>query len=151
MKRVAGFLLLAAGLCGSATNAAAQSTARDQPTPPCGPNLAVKNVEKQSRCFELRIYTMREGSAIDVMHTRFRRHADAIFKRVGIAVIGYWQPVAKPDRLVYLLAFKDAAARDAAWAAFYADPEWAQARAEGAVSADVENIFMSATDYSPLK
>src|SRR5881396_2923962 len=33
------------------------------PTPPCGPNLSadIKNVAKDSRCFELRTYTVREG------------------------------------------------------------------------------------------
>src|SRR5947207_1213059 len=44
------------------------------PTPPCGPNLTIKNVAKDSRCFELRTYTVREGSSIDLLHSRFRDH-----------------------------------------------------------------------------
>ena len=39
-----------------------------------------------------------------------------------MTIIGYWQPLARPDTLMYILAYKDAAARDAAWAAFSADP-----------------------------
>lgn len=37
-------------------------------TPPCGPNLPaeIKNVAKDSRCFELRTYTVREGSSIEM-------------------------------------------------------------------------------------
>jgi hypothetical protein len=45
----------------------------------------------------------------------------------------------------------DGAARDAAWAAFQADPEWVKTRTEMQVNVQVENVFMSATDYSPMK
>jgi len=85
------------------------------PTPACGPNLpsGMKNVAKDSRCFELRTYTVREGSSIDLLHTRFRERTTALFKKHGMTIIGYWQPVAKPDTLIYLLAYKDGAARDA--------------------------------------
>jgi NIPSNAP len=122
-------------------------------TPPCGPNLqaSIKNVDPNSRCFELRTYTVRAGSSIDVLHSRFRDHTTALFRKHGMTVIGYWQPVAKPDTLVYMLAYKDAAARDASWAAFNVDPDWVKARTELQVGVQVDNLFMSATDYSPLK
>jgi hypothetical protein len=68
-----------------------------------------------------------------------------------MTVVGYWQPVAKPDTLIYILAYKDAAARDASWAAFNVDPEWVKTRTEMAVNVQVDNVFMSATDYSPMK
>jgi hypothetical protein len=68
-----------------------------------------------------------------------------------MSIIGYWQPVAKPNVLIYLLAYKDAAARDASWAAFNVDPDWVKARTDMNVAVQVENVFMSATDYSPLK
>jgi hypothetical protein len=99
----------------------------------------------------LRTYTVREGSSIDLLHSRFRDHTTALFKKHGMTVIGYWQPVAKPETLVYILAYKDAAARDASWAEFNADPEWVKTRTEMAVNVQVDNGFMSATDYSPLK
>jgi hypothetical protein len=121
-------------------------------TPPCGPNLSeIKNVTRDSRCFELRTYTVREGSSIDLLHTRFRERTTALFKKHGMTIVGYWQPVTKPDTLVYLLAYKDGAARDAAWAAFGADPDWVKTRTEMQVNVQVENLFMSATDYSPMK
>lgn len=44
-----------------------------------------------------------------------------------------------------------AAARDSAWAAFNADPEWVKTRTEMRVNVDVDNTFMVATDHSPLK
>ena len=123
------------------------------PTPACGPNLpaTVKNVARDSRCFELRTYTVREGSSIDLLHTRFRDRTTALFKKHGMSIIGYWQPVTKPDTLIYLLAYKDGAARDASWAAFGADPDWVKTRTEMQVNLQVDNVFMSATDYSPMK
>ena len=133
--------------------AAAQAGRGAAPTPPCGPNLPadVKNVTSDSRCFELRTYTVQAGSSIDLLHTRFRDRTTALFRKHGMTIIGYWQPVAKPNTLIYLLAYKDGAARDAAWAAFGKDPEWVKTRTEMQVGVQVENVFMSATDYSPMK
>lgn len=120
-------------------------------TPPCGPGLDSKNVARTSRCFELRIYTIAQGSSADVLHARFRERTIPLFRKHGMTVIGFWQPVARLDQLVYILAYRDAAARDSAWASFNTDPEWLRTRTEMQVSVDVENRFMVATDYSPLQ
>ena len=152
-------MLLAAGLIAvslpvtSVEGAQAGRGAPPAPTPPCGPNLpaTVKNVTKDSRCFELRTYTVQEGSSIDLLHSRFRDHTSALFRKHGMTIVGYWQPVAKPNTLIYLLAYKDGVARDAAWAAFGADPEWVKTRTAMQVNVQVDSVFMSATDYSPLK
>ena len=151
-------ILFVAGLVGIiSVTAAAQAPARGAapapvPTPACGPTLPMKNVAKDSRCFELRTYTVRAGGGnIDLLHARFRDHTNRIFKKHDMTIVGFWQPVAKPDQLIYILAYKDAAARDAAWAAFRADPEWVKVSAEMAVTLTVESVFMSATDYGPIK
>ena len=150
MAVVAGVALFTAGA--ATASAQAQRGAPPAPSPACGPNVPdLKNVAKDSRCFELRTYTVREGSSIDLLHTRFRERTTALFKKHGMTIIGYWQPVTKKDTLIYILAYKDAAARDAAWAAFQADPDWVKTRTEMQVNVQVENVFMSATDYSPLK
>ena len=121
-------------------------------TPTCGPNVPMKNVAADSRCFELRTYAVREGGgSIDVLHARFREHTNRLFKKHGMTIVGFWQNVAKPDQLIYILAYKDATARDASWAAFQADPEWVKVRADMAVTLTVDNVFMSATDYGPVK
>jgi hypothetical protein len=155
---LAGFLVLLIAAVGvafaiGAQNVPGQAARGAAPTPACGPNLPadIKNVAKDSRCFELRTYTVREGSSIDLLHSRFRDHTTALFKKHGMTVIGYWQPVTKRDTLIYILAYKDGAARDAAWAAFNADPEWVKTRTEMQVNVQVDNVFMSATDYSPMK
>ena len=123
------------------------------PSPPCGPGqpASSKSVDRQSRCFELRTYTVREGSSIELLHSRFRDHTSALFRKHGMTIVGYWQPVDKPNALIYILAYKDNVARDASWAAFNADPEWVKTRTDMAVNVQVESVFMGATDYSPLK
>src|SRR5262245_20251325 len=155
---IAALVALTASSGSGSVSALAQGAAAGggrgaQPTPPCGPNLppSIKNVDRLSRCFELRTYTVQEGSSIDLLHSRFRDHTNALFKNHGMTIIGFWQPVAKPNELVYLLAYKDGAARDAAWAAFNMDPEWVKTRTEMQVRVQVENVFMRATDYSPMK
>jgi NIPSNAP protein len=120
-------------------------------TPSCGPGLGIKNAAADSRCFELRTYTLAKGSSADVLHARFRERTIALFQKHGMTVIGFWQPVERLDQLVYILAYRDAATRDSEWAAFNSDPDWLKTRAEMQVSVDVENTFMVATDYSPLK
>jgi len=139
-----------------AAKQAPAAKAAPAPTPSsCGPNppATIKNVVKDSRCFELRTYVVRpQGPGdLNLLHARFREATDRLFKKHGFSIVGYWQPVSKPDTLIYLLAFKDAATRDADWAAFQADPEWIKARTDMNVGLDVTNEFMIATDYSPMK
>lgn len=121
------------------------------PTPPCGPNVEMKNISKDSRCFELRTYTAKDPSQFDTLHTRFRDHTNALFKKHGMTIVGFWQPVTKPDTLIYLLAYKDGAARDASWKAFQSDPDWDKVRKALAVGVAVDNVFMVSTDYGPMK
>lgn len=123
------------------------------PSPPCGPGLPTTSasVDKQSRCFELRTYTVREGSSIDLLHKRFRESTSALFRKHGMTIVGYWQSVSKPNTMIYLLSYKDNVARDASWAAFNVDPDWVKTRTDMVVSVQIESEFMTATDYSPLK
>ena len=151
MQKIINAVVFAA-LVTATAHAQAPAAAPAPPTPACGPNLPMKNVAKNSRCFEIRRYTVREGSGnIDVLHARFREHTNTLFKKHGMTIVGFWQPVASPNQLIYILAYKDAAARDAAWAAFQADPEWMKVRTEMAVNVQVESVFMVATDYGPIK
>src|SRR5207248_4889348 len=102
-----GMILALAGAVAAAQTAPSGPAGRGAapaPTPPCGPNLPadIKNVSKDSRCFELRTYTVQPGSSLDLLHSRFRDHTTALFKKHGMTIIGYWQPVAKPNTLIYL-------------------------------------------------
>ena len=130
--------------------AAAPTPASCGPTPPA----EVKHAAKGSRCFEMRTYTFNPAGgngSVQMLHDRFQKVVQIYFKKHNITVIGVWKPVAKLDTLVYILAFKDAAERDTKWGAFQADPEWLKLRAEMNVSQTVQDDFMVAAEYSPIK
>ncbi|MFP6656695.1 MAG: NIPSNAP family protein [Pirellulales bacterium] len=109
------------------------------------------------RFFELRTYTTHPGR-LDALHKRFRDHTNSIFKKHGMQLVAYWTPTdgaEAKNTLVYVLAYPDRAARDKAWAAFKADPQWkkafAESRADGPIVKKVESRFLAPTDYSPIK
>lgn len=134
----------------------AQSPARGTGEPPapaaCGPRPGAANVAEGARCFELRTYrvTGKVGD-LNLLHARFRQHSLRILRKHGMEIMGFWQQADRPDTLMYLVAYKDAAAREAAWVAFQADPEWAKVAKAMDVSLTVESTYMVATDYAPMK
>ena len=123
--------------------------------PPCGPGVTGKNIASDSRCFELRTYTVKgEGpGSIDLLHSRFRENTNRLFRKHGMTIVGFWQPLnpGMESTLIYLLAYKDAAARDAAWNAFRTDPEWTEVTKKMQVGTAVQSVFMNSTDYGPMK
>jgi hypothetical protein len=110
------------------------------------------------RVFELRTYIASPGK-LDALNARFRDHTVALFKKHGMEVVGFWEPVDKDagagEKLVYILAHSSRAAAEASWKAFRADPEWVKVKADsekdGVLPAKIESVFLAATDYSPLK
>ncbi len=138
--------------------------AQDAPAP-CGPagQLSAElsnNVAADSRCFELRMYTVdldRVGTGdfeggIDEMHQRFREQEIEIFENHGAEVIAAWQSLDEPNMLIWMLAYRDRAHRQEVWDAFAADPEWTALLAKYNVPIKRPSVFMmSATDYSALK
>jgi hypothetical protein len=110
------------------------------------------------RVFELRTYTASPGK-LDALNARFRNHTVALFKKHGMEVVGFWMPIDKEagagDKLVYILAHQSRPAAEASWNAFRADPEWVKVKTEseagGSLTTKIESVFLTATDYSPLK
>ncbi len=127
------------------------------PAPTASP-AAARSLAPDSRCFELRTYTAAPGK-LDALHARFREHTTTLFRKHGMTVVGYWVPKDKDkgaeNTLVYMLAYPDCAARDKAWEAFRADPEWVRVREasekDGKVVEKADSVLMNATDYSPIK
>lgn len=108
---------------------------------------------EDTRLYELRVYYAAEGK-LDALHARFRDHTTKLFEKHGITNIGYWVPIENPDnKLIYVVSFPDREARNAAWKAFSADPEWQrvykESHADGKLVDRVESTFLTATDYSP--
>ena len=111
-----------------------------------------------SRYFEMRTYHAAPGK-LEALHDRFRDHTLRLFDKHGIESVAYWTSAAaegKPaDTLVFILAYKDKEARESAWKAFGEDPDWVKAKAasekNGPLVQKVDQVFMTPTDYSPLK
>jgi hypothetical protein len=129
------------------------SFAADTNTTPISPSVA-----KDSRCFEMRTYHAAPGK-FEAMHARFRDHTGALFKKHGMELVGFWIPTDEDkgagSTLIYILAHKSREEAKKSWAAFGNDPEWKKARAEseatGKLVDKAESVFLSATDYSPVK
>ena len=119
---------------------------------------ALRAADTTGQVYELRTYHTPPGK-LTALHARFRDHSIKLFERHGMKVVGFWVPTdasqGSADTLVYILAHKSRAAADASWAAFSADPEWVRVKAEsekdGSLTSKVDKVFMSATDYSPMK
>ena len=116
-----------------------------------------RNVAAESRCFELRLYTVRDGvdgaeGGINELHQRFREKEVELFQKHGAEIIAVWQDLGEPRRLIWMLAYRDRAHRDEVFAAFVADPEWSELLQRLNPPMERSTVYMmSATDYSPLK
>jgi len=108
----------------------------------------------KGRFFEMRTYYAAEGK-VDALDARFRDHTNKLFQKHGMDLVGYWHPVEKKDVLVYILAYPSREAREKSWKDFNADPDWKAAKAKseenGTLVTKVDSVFMTPTDYSPIK
>lgn len=107
--------------------------------------------------YELRTYWAAPGK-IDALHRRFQTLTLGVFQRHNMRVAGFWTPQpATPETgsLIYILAFEDEAAKDAAWAAFRADPEWIAGKAEsekdGSLVEKLTSVILTPVEYVPLQ
>lgn len=144
--RLPGFAVAAMVLCGVAS-----LTLGEDPLRPDAPTVA------DGRYFEMRTYHAAPGK-LDALHVRFRDHTLRLFKKHGIQSVGYWTPAVEEGAngtLVFLLAYPSKEDREKRWNAFANDPEWKTAKAEsekdGPLVEKVEQVFMTPTDYSPMK
>lgn len=116
-----------------------------------------------NRVFELRTYTTTPGN-LEALHARFRDHTVKLFEKHGMTNVIYWsltadQPAADKT-LIYILAHDSQDAAQASFAAFRSDPVWiaartaSEAQAGGSLTAaqdGVRSLFMTPTDYSPIR
>lgn len=125
----------------------------------------IKAADAGPRLFEMRDYTASPGNLPSLL-ARFRDHTTKLFAKHGITQIGYWTPMkdqpGAENRLVYIVAHKDAEAAKASFDAFRADPDWIAAKkaseekAGGPLTVQpqavgVKSTMMKATDFSPIK
>jgi hypothetical protein len=109
------------------------------------------------RVYELRTYHCAPGK-LEALKARFREHTTQLFEKHGMHSVAYWTPADAPassDTLIYILSHpsREAAAKN--WDAFKNDPEWIAAKAasekDGRLVEKVDDVYMNATDFSPLK
>ncbi len=111
--------------------------------------------EASSQVFELRTYTAEEGKLPDLL-ALFRDHVTSLLEKHGMNHVGYWVPQDSPDSsntLIYIVSHGSRDAAQESWSAFFADPEWQRAaeesQADGQIVANIESMFIEATDFSP--
>jgi hypothetical protein len=113
---------------------------------------------KTPRIFELRVYHSPTWRQLEALHDRFAGPEIKIFHRVGVNPILYSSTVVGPNmpNLTYVIPFESLAAREKAWDAFAADPEWVKVRQEsidrhGQISSVMQISLYRATPYSPIR
>jgi NIPSNAP len=143
-KFTAALLLLLTGyVVGRISSASAVASAAQ---PPAG------------HVYEMRTYTAAEGKLAN-LNARFRDHTLKLFAKHNIKSIGYWTPLEGPTgdtTLFYILEHPSREEARKNWAAFSADPDWQKARTASEVGGRIlakapESVFLTPTDYSPLK
>ena len=113
--------------------------------------------QPSGKVYEMRTYTAADGK-FDAVNARFRDHTLKLFEKHGMKNVGYWTPSEGPlvgTTLIYILEHRSRDEAKKSWAAFGADPEWQKAKAaseaNGRIVAKAESVFLTATDYSPIK
>lgn len=81
--------------------------------------------------YELRQYLTERGRMVD-QHDRMKNHTPSLLEKHGVRVVGRWAALSGPrmPSYLYVMEWRDFAEREACWASFYADPEWARVRAQ---------------------
>ncbi len=113
---------------------------------------------KTPRVFELRVYHSPTERQLRLVHERFNGPEIPIFHRSGIHPVLYADTLAGPNmpNLTYLIPFADLGAREKAWDAFAANPDWLKAREEsitrgGQIVAQSNLTLMRPTPFSPMQ
>jgi NIPSNAP protein len=119
-------------------------------------NAAVAHAQA-GKVYELRTYTAPDGKLGD-LHARFRNHTIGIFNNHGMKSVAYFSPQDAPlsqNTLIYILEHPSREEAKKHWAEFSADPEWKkvsdESQKDGRIVSKVDSVFMTATDYSPMK
>jgi hypothetical protein len=105
--------------------------------------------------YEYRAYYAVPGRMPDIQK-RFNDVTMRLFEKHRIKVVGFWETlIGESNELVYICAFDDLAARQKAWDAFQADPEWQAAKKasemNGPLVERVVNKIWKPTAFSPVK
>jgi hypothetical protein len=124
------------------------------------PQLQVPPSEgrRGGRLFEVRMYESNNSSTLARKIKMFNSGEIAIFKRLGMQPIFFGQTIVGPKmpNLVYMLSYDDLAAREKAWRAFGADPEWKKLRetpgwSDAEIVSNITNFLVAPLPFSPIR
>ena len=106
------------------------------------------------------IYEYRAYDAVPGARHRLLERIDAahpLFLKHGMTAVGFWTPSVGDynNKVIYIVAHENEAAREKSWTAFQADPEWQKHRElnekDGPLVHRIINSLLVPTNFSPLK
>lgn len=108
---------------------------------------------------ELRQYHLTSTPMMAHMHNRMETHIFPLFADHDMHVAGAWEKVigSTMPSYVWMLRWRDMAHREEAFASFYADPRWVEARritteqAGGELLQSFDVSLLQPASYSPLQ
>jgi hypothetical protein len=111
----------------------------------------------QPRIFELRTYESHSKKANRKKIEMFDVGEIAIFRRAGLQPVFFGETLigAKLPNLTYMLVYENMAARDRAWGAFGADPEWKKLSTtpgftDPEIVSNISNVLLRPAPYSQI-
>ncbi|MBI3679682.1 MAG: NIPSNAP family protein [Acidobacteria bacterium] len=128
---------------------------------PTMPEAELPPVEsgKPPRIFELRTYESNSPLTLRRKIAMFEQGGElAVFRRVGLTPVFFGETLVgrRMPNLTYMLAYDSLAAREKAWAAFGADPEWQKLRARPGLSdaeivSNISNTLLRPLPFSQIR
>jgi hypothetical protein len=117
--------------------------------------IPAESAGNQPRIFELRIYESHSETAARRKVEMFNAGEIPIFRATGLNPVFFGETIAGGlmPNLTYMVYYKDIAARDAAWAAFLAHPDWKTLSADPYYKETVSTIsdyILRPTAYSQI-
>ncbi len=110
------------------------------------------------RLFELRTYEAPDEGGLRAKIAMFDQEEIRIFREAGFAPVFFGEAIAgaRLPHLTYMIAFDDAAARNAAWGRFGSSPDWQRVRVrpgwtDPETVSSIRAAFLRATAYSAVR
>lgn len=114
--------------------------------------------EKRSRVFELRTYESNNSGSLAKKIRMFDEGEIGLFRKLGILPVFFGETLAGQNmpNLTYMVAYDDLAAREKAWSAFGASPEWQKMRSQpglsdGEIVSNISNILVRPLPFSAIR
>jgi len=114
--------------------------------------------EKNTHIFELRTYESNHQRSLARKIRMFDEGEIAIFRKVGMIPVFFGEALAGANlpQLTYMLAYDDLAAREKAWSAFQAHPEWNKMKNEpgasdGEIVSNISNAILRPLPFSSIR